>query len=753
MMQKIHRMVRVRMERLAPLVWRLAAAPAGFVLAGASLFGAVHPLGLALVLGARGGAALLAGAGAALGCVFLLPTVSAVRYLGALAAATAGRLLIRRPAAFWPAAAAGCGTLLLVQTLLAVSGVGGWADWAAAAGDCGLAVAFGWALRRGDGADPASLLPWAAAGLIGLEQFAAGLVQPGVFAFCLLGLIPASRGRVRDTAVVCVAGGAALCAAGSSLSFGLLGPAAGCLAAAVLAPGEAAGCAALFFTGALAGVLAAPTLGQAAQLTACAAAACVAFFLLPRGLVQRFPGAPAALPAAGERPALAGAGARLVRVADTLGEVADLVNQVCEKLPKKGESYNWVVDHVAEELCRGCANREMCWVAGYSATMDGFYQLKPILERQGRAAVEQLPGQFCRCIHPVELCSAAGRAYALYRSRREARLQAGAMRAALTEQYAAMAEALSRIADQLGQGFSTDPAKSRRVAEWFASWGMEPLEAAVQLDLMGRMQVTITVARTAFSPAEQREITAEVGHICRRALGAPEVVHRRTLTTLTLREQPVFCPRYGLAGRPARDGVSGDAADQFCDAFGAAHMLLCDGMGTGRPAAVDGALAARFTGQLVRAGFDGEAAARLVNVALSLKSEEESGATLDLLSVDLYTGKGAVFKAGAAPGFVLRQGKASCLDGASLPVGILDKVVSRRQGIALAEGDMAVLLSDGALADGPAWVTQQLELCAAVGSTPQEVADILAEMAAARQRPGVPPDDITVAVMQLEKAV
>lgn len=67
-------------------------------------------------------------------------------------------------------------------------------------------------------------------------------------------------------------------------------------------------------------------------------------------------------------------------------------------------------------------------------------------------------------------------------------------------------------------------------------------------------------------------------------------------------------------------------------------MILCDGMGTGRPAAVDGNLAAELTARLLKAGFTAELAARLVNVALALKSDEESGATLDLISVDLYTG-------------------------------------------------------------------------------------------------------------------
>ena len=68
---------------------------------------------------------------------------------------------------------------------------------------------------------------------------------------------------------------------------------------------------------------------------------------------------------------------------------------------------------------------------------------------------------------------------------------------------------------------------------------------------------------------------------------------------------------------------------------------------------VDGNLAAELTARLLKAGFTAELAARLVNVALALKSEDESGATLDLISVDLYTGTARLFKAGAAPGFYL----------------------------------------------------------------------------------------------------
>ena len=133
---------------------------------------------------------------------------------------------------------------------------------------------------------------------------------------------------------------------------------------------------------------------------------------------------------------------------------------------------------------------------------------------------------------------------------------------------------------------------------------------------------------------EIKALTAEVSRICRRDMDLPEVTHCRTVTMLTFGERPLFTATFGTAGRPAKgQNVSGDALDCFCDTSGRAQLLLCDGMGTGRAAAVDGQMAARLTGQLLRAGFAAESAARLVNVALGLKSaEQESGATLDLLT-------------------------------------------------------------------------------------------------------------------------
>lgn len=750
--------LRRRLEEAGPVLWQMAAGIGGFSLAAGGVFGGLHPFGLSLVLGVGQSWVQSAAAGAALGYLALLDPVDSLRWLAALASALAGRWLFRTT--FWPAAAAGCGTLLLVQLMLSMAGLSTPASAFATLGAAVLAAAGGFALAKTAKARPrpaaplaGQAFPLAMLALPALCALPAGPLQPAAAVLAAAGLWLAYRGRVRDCAALCAAGAVMLTAADPDLAFAGLGVTAGCLAAAFLTPGERMGSAAVFLGTSVLCSLAAPSPEALLGFLTSAALAEAAFFALPRRWLAALPGQAEPVTESAARPRVASAVGQLEHVAQALTGIADTVDSVYKTLPKKGESYNWVMDHVAEELCRSCGQRERCWVEHYSDTVDGFLRLKPILEQQGRAALEQLPGQFCRCVHPVELCSAAGRAYTLYRSRRESRVRAQAMRSALTEQYTAMAQALGQMAGQLGQTVAPDEGKTARLSALLASLGLEPLEAQLGYDASGRLRGTVSVSRTTFSDEELTELSKEASAICHRALAPFVVDHTGPVTTLTLTEKAVYDPVFGLAAHPAKEDACGDAVQQFCDAFGNAHLLLCDGMGVGRPAAIDGTLACTLAAKLLKAGFAAESAARLVNVALALKSDEESAATLDLVSVDLYTGRTSLYKAGACPTFVVRGGKAEPVEAAGLPVGILSSVVGEGRTLTLHEKELVVLVSDGALVDGPGWICQQLELCAAMGSTPAEIARILADMAKGRASRSARPDDITVAVLALEKAV
>ena len=447
----------------------------------------------------------------------------------------------------------------------------------------------------------------------------------------------------------------------------------------------------------------------------------------------------------------AAASTRLEAVAQSLSSLAETVNAVYEGLPRRREGFRWVIDNVHDTLCFNCGRRETCWKQEYTATMAGMEALRPLLEQNGSVEAAQLPGQLSRCIHPAALCAAAGRSFALYRSRKEARIHSEAMRTALTEQYSAVAEALGVLSEQLGRLGDPEPYKSSRVAEFFTGLGAPPQECAVTLDDLGRTHAAVTLPRTRFTPQELAALAGEVGHICRRTLEVPQVLSCKGMTTLLFSERPALRAVFGAASAAARGEVSGDAVQQFCSPT-AAQMILCDGMGTGRPAAVDGNLAAELTARLLKAGFTAELAARLVNVALALKSEEESGATLDLISVDLYTGTARLFKAGAAPGFLVHGGRVRAVGEATLPMGVLGGVNGQSRVVHLTAGDYAVLVSDGLLVDGAGWVAKQVELSAAAGDAPEKLAETLVQTARIRAQKTGRPDDITAAVLRLEKS-
>ena len=613
-----------------------------------------------------------------------------------------------------------------------------------------LAAGSAWLMRRFPYREPRGLCLWLAIAAACLQRCARGPLAPGLAVAAAAGLCAAFAGTLEETAVVSITLAAAITAASPNLCYAALAVALGSLAAACLYPGERLRCAGVFAACCVLGALAAPDAAGVLPLFVAGAVGLGAALAVP-GVWLRVVFPPPAPPV--QTQGLSGAARRLAGVADTLSDIADTVNAVCTRqMPPKGENFDFVVEHIARTTCQTCTRRSRCWVRGYATAMDGLYQLKPTLESRGRVEVEDLPGQLSVCIHPADLCTAANHGYRLWRSRRQTRARASMLRTALTEQYSAMAGALAQLAGKLGQAGLPDPRREEKVAQLFAGLGLDALECSVTSDLAGRLTAAVTIARTRFTEEEIKALTAEVSRICRRDMDLPEVTHCRTVTMLTFGERPLFTATFGTAGRPAKgQNVSGDALDCFCDTSGRAQLLLCDGMGTGRAAAVDGQMAARLTGQLLRAGFAAESAARLVNVALGLKSaEQESGATLDLLTVDLYTGRAGLFKAGAAPSFLVRGGLPRMLEGASLPMGVLESLVGRSTTFALDSGDWVVLVSDGALTDGTEWLTQQLQLCARLGHTPQQAAETIADAAA--RRAGEKQDDITVAVFALGKA-
>ncbi len=140
--------------------------------------------------------------------------------------------------------------------------------------------------------------------------------------------------------------------------------------------------------------------------------------------------------------------------------------------------------------------------------------------------------------------------------------------------------------------------------------------------------------------------------------------------------------------------ISGDVITDF-EAGGKQYMILSDGMGSGREAALSAGMAVSLLERLITAGAGTETALKILNRVLRATGRECS-ATVDVAEIDLYTGEARFVKSGAAPSFVLRDGSIFRLQSKTVPVGILRALDAEMIRFDVRAGDTVVMVSDGA---------------------------------------------------------
>jgi stage II sporulation protein E len=215
----------------------------------------------------------------------------------------------------------------------------------------------------------------------------------------------------------------------------------------------------------------------------------------------------------------------------------------------------------------------------------------------------------------------------------------------------------------------------------------------------------------------------------------------------------------GLSGRPYRIGaalrpkegesVCGDSVSSFETETGRLCLLLSDGCGSGEGARKESALTSRLLRQFLEAGIETEASLKTLNAALALRSEETgSFATIDLMTVELHSGEASLYKYGAAPTYIKKNGSVRRITGGTLPAGLREPPASPDvTRFPMEEGSFAIMVSDGVTDAGHDEWLQNL-LAGWDGDDPQALAGLVVQEAARR---GSLADDCGVQVLYLPR--
>lgn len=357
-------------------------------------------------------------------------------------------------------------------------------------------------------------------------------------------------------------------------------------------------------------------------------------------------------------------------IARKMGEMAgafhtlyDNVRQTLRPEDSGGEDPAEIFTAAADKVCAKCVLQSTCWQKEYQDTRTVLNDASiPILDR-GRALATDFAGRFsARCVHFPELLAEINRQLTAFLRRRQALRRTLQTRRTLCGQYARLDKLMRTAATELSAGLTPDLPRQERLNAFLA--GKNLTGGLVYYDKEGRLQVEVP----AEAPLKTRTARRELAEV----LGAPLREGEEVEDRLLFAQAEPFRATVALVGAPRRgEPVSGDTGLWFRRGDGMLFLLLCDGMGSGEGARRESSQAAKLLESFLKAGMDPAEAVETVSAALALRGEAGGSTTIDLLSVDLYTGRCCVHKQGAAPTYVRRGKQIKCAVGSSLPAGIV----------------------------------------------------------------------------------
>ncbi len=444
---------------------------------------------------------------------------------------------------------------------------------------------------------------------------------------------------------------------------------------------------------------------------------------------------------------------RLNLASSALNDVSKTVEQVSGELSRiNSPDFSQVLGFIENDACGGCARRIHCWEHRREDTVAAILEMTKAVKDGEYMPAAAAPDEFKgRCVRMPRMGEAVFRHYSDYAARMSAESRIEEVRSVVSDQFEGISDMLCDLAADFDSDERFDNAAALAAANALKNLDIRIDECCSRIDRFGRMTLELKLKKNKETVLNKLHIMKLLSLSCERDFDIPNISEVGQDVYITLSEHAAFTVDIGIHQSSAAGcSLCGDSYNYFNDGKGHFIMVLSDGMGTGGRAAVDGAMASGLMSRLLKAGFGYDCSLRILNSSMLFKSTDESLATMDIASIDLYTGMTELYKAGAAPTLVRRTGRAGKAESTSLPVGILREIGFDRAAIKLRIGDILLLMSDGATNDGTDWIKTELE------SWRDGSAEALAEhicSCAKRRRGDRREDDITVMAAIVEKAL
>ena len=360
-----------------------------------------------------------------------------------------------------------------------------------------------------------------------------------------------------------------------------------------------------------------------------------------------------------------------------------------------------ILNQVQEEVCSGCSKLDSCWRLCYHLNYQQACDLIGILEEGDAERINRAQGDWMlHCISGSRYLELLKQLF--FRSRR-----ALVWNNKLIENRLAVAEQLNEVAHIM-----------QKTAEDIYSISTVPenLEEQVQKVLrkqhvivkkmwmlekpVEKIQIYITMRARTGQCITLHEIARQLSKVCGTNMTAVKEGHtilNGEYTTVLFMEDVNYRVLYGVAKvTKENENISGDSY-ACTDGEGKFVMCLSDGMGSGLDANKESEAVVDLLEQFITSGFSKETAAKMINSALVLQRNDGMFSTVDLCSLDLYSGICDFLKAGAATTFIKRDQWVETITSTSIAAGLVQQLDFDTTSKKIYNGDYVIMVTDGVL--------------------------------------------------------
>lgn len=360
-----------------------------------------------------------------------------------------------------------------------------------------------------------------------------------------------------------------------------------------------------------------------------------------------------------------------------------------------------IFSQVKKKVCQDCPQKERCWSENENQTNQRVFELLQIIEEGDPDRFLRAQGDWLgECVQAAAFTEELQRNFFETREEILYRNRLIENRLAVAEQLNEVARLIQRLSADVSDIRTVPTLMEEKIRKHFQKHHILVKQVWMLSKQDEKWRIFLTMRTRGGQCVTMKEIARQLSQVCGCRL-VPSRESRAVLgseiKTVLFTEDVNYKVLYGVARiTREKETVSGDNYACACtdDQF---IMCLSDGMGSGVEACKESETVVELLEEFVMSGFSRETAARMVNSALILQRKNGMFSSVDVCSLDLYTGICEFLKAGAATTFIRRSNWVETITSTSMAAGLMQQLDFDKASKKLYDGDYLIMVTDGVL--------------------------------------------------------